>query len=133
MDDQDAPSPRVREGQSSPIDEDDLPLQDQPQAPNAADSQQRREVARLNPFDKAPPFLPDDYDDWALSFKLYCTPDMQNFLLTFDKPHLPSSSIGLRKLKVKEMRFLLIIGILSRKPFVHSLRHQSTSLTSSNI
>jgi hypothetical protein len=75
MDDQEIPSPRTRDGQSSALSDEDLLLQDQPQAPNAADSQQRREVARLNPFDKATPFLPEDYDDWALSFKLYCTPD----------------------------------------------------------
>jgi hypothetical protein len=54
--------------------------------PSLSTPSRGREVSHLSPFDEAPPFLPDDYDDWALGFKLYCTPDMQNLLLTFDHP-----------------------------------------------
>jgi hypothetical protein len=87
MDDQEIPSPRTHDGQSSALDDEDLLLQDQPQAhTHARPYPQRREVSRLNPFDQAPPFLPDDYDDWALSFKLYCSPDIQDFLKAFDHP-----------------------------------------------
>jgi hypothetical protein len=96
MDDPEIQSPRMRDGHSSALCNQDLLLQDRTNRKPPADPgdpadpadpfQQRREVTCLSPFDKVPPFLAEDSDDRVLSFKLYCTPAMQDFLLTFEDP-----------------------------------------------